>query len=131
MAYRLELLRNLDYVKEGNIESFRAFYNAVIGTSVALKNVKAEAYLMNPELISHLAEKLPAFSKQMWVRHKAFLMKQDIIVDFQEFSRWLEDEMENQLATRKLFCVLARLGSAVKLEYKTCLLFSTKDPLSR
>ncbi|XP_062713587.1 uncharacterized protein LOC134290458 [Aedes albopictus] len=99
VANRLELLRNLDYVKEGNIESFRVFYNAVIGTAVALKNVNAEAYLMNPELISHLAEKLPAFSKQMWVRHKAFLMKQDTIVDFQEFSRWLEDEMENQLAS--------------------------------
>lgn len=99
VANRLELLRNLDYVKDGNIESFRSFYNAVIGTAVALKNVKAEAYLMNPELISQLAEKLPVFSKQMWVRHKAFLLKQDLIVGFQEFSRWLEDEMENQLAS--------------------------------
>nr|XP_029716757.1 uncharacterized protein LOC115260055 [Aedes albopictus] len=99
VANRLELLRNLDYVKEGNIESFRTFYNAVIGTAVALKNVNAEMYLMNPELISHLVEKLPLFSKQMWVRHKAFLLKQDTIVDFQVFSRWLEDEMENQLAS--------------------------------
>nr|XP_029724130.1 uncharacterized protein LOC115264526 [Aedes albopictus] len=99
VANRLEALRNLDVVKEGNIESFRAFYNAVVGTMVAMQNAKASNYLLNPELISHLAEKLPVFSKQMWVRHKAALMKQDIVVDFAIFARWLEDEMDNQLAS--------------------------------
>ncbi|XP_062713794.1 uncharacterized protein LOC115264526 [Aedes albopictus] len=99
VANRLEALRNLDVVKEGNIESFRAFYNAVVGTMVAMQNAKASNYLLNPELISHLAEKLLVFSKQMWVRHKAALMKQDIVVDFAIFARWLEDEMDNQLAS--------------------------------
>ncbi|XP_058827204.1 uncharacterized protein LOC131687167 [Topomyia yanbarensis] len=99
VANRLEALRNLEIVKEGNIESFRAFYNAVIGTKVAMTNAKADNYLMNPELISHLADKLPAFSKQMWVRHKAALMKEGVIIEFNTFSRWLEDEMDNQLAS--------------------------------
>ncbi|XP_058837502.1 uncharacterized protein LOC131693593 [Topomyia yanbarensis] len=99
VANRLDVLRNLDNVKEGNIESFRFFYNAVVGTAVALKNVGAEMYLLNPELIAHLAEKLPSFSKQMWIRHKADLMRHGGNIDFQAFSRWLEDEMENQLAS--------------------------------
>ncbi|XP_055543499.1 uncharacterized protein LOC129729046 [Wyeomyia smithii] len=99
VANRMEQLRNLDPVKDGNIESFRSFFNTVIGTAAALKNVKADVYLMNPELTSHLAEKLPPFSKQMWVRHKASLMKGDKLVDFHTFSRWLEDEMKNQLAS--------------------------------
>ncbi|XP_062704072.1 uncharacterized protein LOC134286474 [Aedes albopictus] len=99
VANRLEALRNLETVKEGNIESFRAFYNAVIGTKVAMTNARADNYLMNPELISHLAEKLPAFSKQMWVRHKAALMKEGVAIEFDTFSRWLEDEMDNQLAS--------------------------------
>ncbi|XP_058817877.1 uncharacterized protein LOC131681183 [Topomyia yanbarensis] len=99
VANRLEALRNLEIVKEGNIESFRAFYNAVIGTKVAMTNAKADNYLMNPELISHLADKLPAFSKQMWIRHKAALMKEGVIIEFNTFSRWLEDEMDNQLAS--------------------------------
>nr|XP_029717151.1 uncharacterized protein LOC115260358 [Aedes albopictus] len=99
VANRLEALRNLEVVREGNIESFRTFYNAVVGTMVAMQNAKADNYLLNPELISHLAEKLPGFSKQMWVRHKAALMKQDIVVDFNTFARWLEDEMDNQLAS--------------------------------
>ncbi|XP_065092176.1 uncharacterized protein LOC135713026 [Ochlerotatus camptorhynchus] len=99
VANRLETLRNLESIKEGNIESFRVFYNAVIGTKVAMQNVKTDNYLMNPELISHLTEKLPAFSKQMWVRHKAALMKEDVVIDFNIFSRWLEDEMDNQLAS--------------------------------
>lgn len=99
VANRLDVLRNLEYVKDGNIESFRFFYNAVVGTAVALKNVGAEMYLMNPELIAHLAEKLPNFSKQMWIRHKADLLRKGELIDFQAFSRWLEDEMENQLAS--------------------------------
>ena len=99
VSNRLEILRNLDHVKENNIESFRHFFNAVVGTAVALKNIKAEIYLMNPDLISHLAEKLPNFSKQMWIRHKATLLRENKPIDFEAFSRWLEDEMENQLAS--------------------------------
>ncbi|XP_062537796.1 uncharacterized protein LOC134206123 [Armigeres subalbatus] len=99
VANRLEALRNLENVKEGSIESFRTFYNAVIGTKIAMANAKADNYLMNPELICHLADKLPAFSKQMWVRHKAALMKEGEVIEFKTFSRWLEDEMDNQLAS--------------------------------
>ncbi|XP_062714295.1 uncharacterized protein LOC115268175 [Aedes albopictus] len=99
VANRLEVLRNLDYVRDGNIESFRFFYNAVVGTATALKNVGAEMYLLNPELIAHLTEKLPSFSRQMWIRHKAELLRTSEVVDFQAFLRWLEDEMENQLAS--------------------------------
>ncbi|XP_062541825.1 uncharacterized protein LOC134209813 [Armigeres subalbatus] len=82
VANRLEALRNLDAIKEGSIESFRAFYNAVVGTKIAMHNVKADNYL-----------------KQMWIRHKAALIKEDVVVDFNTFVRWLEDEMDNQLAS--------------------------------
>ncbi|XP_058448625.1 uncharacterized protein LOC131428593 [Malaya genurostris] len=99
VANRLEALKNLEPVKEGNIESFRMFYNVIIGTKVAMTYAKADCYLMNPELVSHLVEKLPAFSKQMWIRHKAALIKEGVAIDFNTFSRWLEDEMDNQLAS--------------------------------
>ncbi|XP_055604546.1 uncharacterized protein LOC129752795 [Uranotaenia lowii] len=99
VSNRLDMLRNLETVREGNIESFRTFFNAVTGTAVALKNVNAEMYLMNPELIAHLADKLPTFSKQMWIRHKASLTRENKMITFDIFSGWLEDELDNQLAS--------------------------------
>lgn len=98
IAKRFESLRQLKPVEEGNIESFRDFYNVVIGTTIALKNMKAESYLLNPELVSHVADKLSAFSRQMWIRHKASLMRQGEFVDLNAFSIWLEEELDNQLA---------------------------------
>lgn len=99
VSNKLETLRQLRNIDEGNIESFRYFYNAVIGTSIALKNAKADAYLLNPELISHVADKLPHFSKQVWIRHKSSLMRENYMITFDTFVQWLEEELEHQLAS--------------------------------
>lgn len=98
VGYRLETLRQLRDVEEGNIEAFRHFYNVVIGTSIALKNAKAERYFLNPELVSHIADKLPPFSKQRWICYKAEVTKRNTLIDFVTFVDWLEQEMEVQLA---------------------------------
>ena len=38
-SHRLEILRSLVTANDSNIESFRSFFNIVLGTGVALNNV--------------------------------------------------------------------------------------------
>lgn len=94
---RLDALRSLQPIKSGDIEALRTFYNTV-SSITTLKNINASGYLMNPELVSNLADKLPYFSKQMWVREKATLIRAGEVADVDAFAAWLEDEMDNPLA---------------------------------
>lgn len=121
VAHRLEMLRQLKLVEEGSIESFRDLYNVVIGTCITLKNSNADLYLKNPELVAHVAEKLPMFSRQMWTRHKAALLKDDVVVDLHVFSDWLEYEMQNQLAGMSpTFMTQKKRATVLNVELETC-----------
>lgn len=99
MAKILQQLQFLPMVQEGDLDSMRSFYNQIFGSIHASESIGGEDYLVNPQLLLTLAEKLPPFSRNEWNRHKASLMKRKIKVTLQQFLEWLEGELETSFAS--------------------------------
>lgn len=103
MSYILNKLRNLPQVNERDLESFRNFYNQVFTTFQAAKHVGGINYISNPEIVLTLAEKLPPFSFNDWVRYKVQVVTGDEEATFEIFLTWLAKEMEVILASHNPF----------------------------
>lgn len=92
-------LENMPVVIEDDLESMRNFYNQIYSLYHASMAVNGESYLVNPNLVVHLSEKLPRQSRHDWNRHKAQLVKHKKIPDLQHFLVWLEDELDIAFAS--------------------------------
>lgn len=63
-----------------------------------VKNMEAERYIENPELLSCLAEKLPPTTKNQWFRYKADLFRKGNNVDLRSLGEWFKYELDAQFA---------------------------------
>lgn len=99
MTQIMHQLQRLPPVFESDLEAMRNFYNQVFSLYHASITVKGEDYLLAPQLIVSLAEKLPPFSRNEWSRHKANLIKKEEKVTMNTFLLWLEDELDTMFAS--------------------------------
>lgn len=92
-------LRSLPIMDEDeDIHEFKIFYNKLFGAITTIKNMKAENYMDNPELLACLEEKLPPTTKNYWIHHKADLQRKNTKVNIADFGEWFKFELDAQYA---------------------------------
>lgn len=83
----LEEAKRLDPVSE-SLESHRKFFCSSTGIVNVLKNINAENYLLNPELLSTLADKLSVESRKIWGRQMTSIEDSGNICTVEDFCDW-------------------------------------------
>lgn len=85
-------------MKEENIHQFKLFYSKLFGATTTIKNMDAQNYLDNPELLRNLEEKLPPTTKNYWVHYKAELLRRQVKVNIDALGEWFKFELDAQFA---------------------------------
>lgn len=96
LIFELRSLPIMD--EEENIHEFKIFYNKLFGAVTTIKNMQAENYMDNPELLACLEGKLPPTTKNLWIHHKAKLLRQNLKVNIAELGAWFKIELDAQYA---------------------------------
>lgn len=108
-------LRQLPVMKEENIHQFKLFYSKLFGAITTIRNMEAQNYLDNPELLGCLEEKLPPTTKNYWIHYKAEMLRRHAKVNIAALGYWFKFELDAQYAGLSAKDVLKKSNKATVL----------------
>lgn len=72
------------------------FYSKLFGAVTTIKNMNANTYLDNPDLLKNLEDKLPPTTKNYWIHYKAELLRRQANVNIKALGNWFKFELDAQ-----------------------------------